>query len=241
MLTSRLLQSLLTPRASRFLFLSRHPIAVAMAHRKWRACASMSISSLVLHWVVSHRVLMSDLPHLRAARVLRYEDLVEWPRACINAVFDWVALPRDSDDERGSRLVETVERHANRKYEQEYCTSHLSTLEQARRHCEMANALRPTLSSLRLGYHLIDADVGSDFACIDARVKAHLGPSGCKDVPTDGNFTSALISAHADIVLKAEMDGKTTRPRGRGIAYSFCGASPGGDSRRSMDGGHGAT
>ena len=93
MMTSRLLQALLTPRATTFLFITRHPIAVSLAHKRWACCGRMTISSLLLHWVVSHRVLASDLPRLRDSRVLRYEDLVRRPASCMRKLFRWLHLP----------------------------------------------------------------------------------------------------------------------------------------------------
>ena len=72
MLTSRLLQALLAPSA-KFIFISRHPVAVALAHQRWRECARDPLSQLTLHWVVSHLILAHDRPRLAAARIVRYE------------------------------------------------------------------------------------------------------------------------------------------------------------------------
>ena len=51
MVTSRLLQALLAPSAT-FVFITRHPLAVALAHRRWPCCASDSVLLLATHWLV---------------------------------------------------------------------------------------------------------------------------------------------------------------------------------------------
>ena len=81
MLTSRLLQALLqrriggstppstiaTASSVRFIFITRHPLAVALAHRRWSCCSHMGVPSLVLHWLHTHRILAADMRHLQAA------------------------------------------------------------------------------------------------------------------------------------------------------------------------------
>ena len=47
MTVSRLLQALLAPSAT-FIFISRHPLAVSLAHKKWPCCRTMSVGSLVV-------------------------------------------------------------------------------------------------------------------------------------------------------------------------------------------------
>ena len=42
---------------------------------------------------MSHRVLAADLSSLRAARVLRFEDLVGAPGPCMAALLEWLGLP----------------------------------------------------------------------------------------------------------------------------------------------------
>ena len=51
------------------------------------------MAELNLHWLVSHRVLAADLSSLRAARVLRFEDLVGAPGPCMAALLEWLGLP----------------------------------------------------------------------------------------------------------------------------------------------------
>ncbi len=68
-----------------FVMVIRHPAAVALATRKWtgigppgarRLLPKRSLRSLLEHWVVAHDLLRDDLPHLKTAAVVRFEDLV---------------------------------------------------------------------------------------------------------------------------------------------------------------------
>ena len=62
---------------SRFVFILRHPVAVAMATRKW---AKSSPMELLMHWYLAHRILFDDLRFLRDYMVFRYEDFVLDPQ-----------------------------------------------------------------------------------------------------------------------------------------------------------------
>jgi len=173
--TSRLLQSLLSPpprTTTSFLFITRHPLAVSLAHRRWPSNARQSLSSLVLHWVASHRTLAVDLPHLRAARVLRFEDLAGEPTACYEQIVRWLHLSQPP-----VLRAHQVQRDTNSKYERSYCMQHLQTLELQREHCSMAAALQPPISELGLEY---DVRRGGEhgFQCIAGQ----LSPDACEDV-----------------------------------------------------------
>ena len=133
MLTSRLLQALLTPSQTSFIFVTRHPLAVALAHRKWRCCDRMTVASLVLHWLVGHRTLANDLPHLRNARTLRYEDLVLRPQKCLQRAVKWLKMPASpTADARLRAVAATVASDANKKYEKQYCKEFLRTRKMVR-------------------------------------------------------------------------------------------------------------
>ena len=58
---------------SRFIFLSRHPIAYSLAIRKWDY--RVPVATTIRNWLACYRYLDEDLPHLRRALVLRYDDL----------------------------------------------------------------------------------------------------------------------------------------------------------------------
>lgn len=59
-----------------FVFVVRHPVAVARATAKWSALGE---AALVAHWEAAHRLLLGDLPFLHAYAIVRYEDLAADP------------------------------------------------------------------------------------------------------------------------------------------------------------------
>ncbi|HUZ83236.1 MAG TPA: sulfotransferase [Gaiellales bacterium] len=101
---TRFLQALF-PEAV-FVLVARHPIAVAEATRKWRRATR---TALIHHWVVSHRTMLADVPHLARVHVLRYEDFVADPGRELAAVFQLVGLPPQS-------ATELVRAGINRRY-----------------------------------------------------------------------------------------------------------------------------
>jgi len=83
MVMGRFLQQVLP--GSALVVVVRHPVVVALSTKKWRSALSSDprrherLSALVEHWVLAHRTLLADLPALRRAHVLHYEDLVRDP------------------------------------------------------------------------------------------------------------------------------------------------------------------
>ena len=87
LIRARFLQALF-PEAC-FVFVMRHPLAVACATQKW---SRTSIQSLIEHWLACHEIFTGDLPHLRQAHVVRYEELVEAPQRTMDGVFSFLGL-----------------------------------------------------------------------------------------------------------------------------------------------------
>jgi hypothetical protein len=75
---------------ARFLFIVRHPVVVSLATRKWRP--RTRFERLVEHWFLAHDTMRADLPSLKRAHVLRYEDLVARPKDTLDAVADFLDL-----------------------------------------------------------------------------------------------------------------------------------------------------
>jgi hypothetical protein len=73
-----------------FVFISRHPIAVSLATRKW---SRTSMFSLVDHWMAAHQAMRRDLPHLRNVCWISYEQLVADPAGTVAAIWDFIGLP----------------------------------------------------------------------------------------------------------------------------------------------------
>jgi len=63
---------------ARFLFITRHPVAAAMATAKWTGAYA---TTLLKHWIRCHELMTADLPHLEHVLVVRYEDLTDNPRS----------------------------------------------------------------------------------------------------------------------------------------------------------------
>ncbi|KAF0676009.1 sulfotransferase family protein [Profundibacterium mesophilum] len=75
---------------SQFVVVLRHPQAVAAAMAKW---TGRPVHELVAHWIEAHDRLLSDLPHLHAVMVMRYEDLAADPAGCAARLHAFLDLP----------------------------------------------------------------------------------------------------------------------------------------------------
>jgi hypothetical protein len=84
---ARFLQSLFP--GSKFIFVVRHPLAVAMATRKW---SPQSDIELILHWLAAHDMLLDDLAKLENWAWLRYEDLIAKPDSMLSALCNFLGL-----------------------------------------------------------------------------------------------------------------------------------------------------
>jgi len=70
-LRTRFLQEAVTD--ARFVFVVRHPLAVASATVKWMK--SGSVGDAFRHWLVAHRAMLDDARKLKRSVCVRYEDL----------------------------------------------------------------------------------------------------------------------------------------------------------------------
>lgn len=75
---------------SKFVFILRHPVAVAMATQKW---SGNSPIELLLHWYLAHRILFEDLGYLDDHLVFRYEDFVLDPQFYCDTICHFAKLP----------------------------------------------------------------------------------------------------------------------------------------------------
>jgi len=73
-----------------FVFVTRHPLAVTMATRKW---SDRSAQELMDHWDAAHALLLADLPYLHRWVVLRYEDFAASPQDQLDRVTALAELP----------------------------------------------------------------------------------------------------------------------------------------------------
>ena len=87
LLRSRLYQQFFP--ASQFVFVVRHPVAVARATAKW---SDRGEAALLRHWETAHRLMAGDTPHLHCWLLVRFEDLTERPEAELARVFAFLGL-----------------------------------------------------------------------------------------------------------------------------------------------------
>jgi hypothetical protein len=88
LIRTRFLQALFPE--SRFVVLTRHPVAVSLATQKWHPAP---VGRLLRHWLVCHERYAEDAPHLREVLVVRYEDLVARPGEVMDRVWGFLGLP----------------------------------------------------------------------------------------------------------------------------------------------------
>lgn len=87
LIRTRFLQALFPN--SKFLVITRDPVVVGYATQKW---SHTGIDSLIEHWLVCHEIFEQDRRYIRRLHVVRYEDLVEDPRAILQELFSFLGL-----------------------------------------------------------------------------------------------------------------------------------------------------
>lgn len=86
-LASRHLQSIFEDSA--FVFITRHPIANALATREW---CQTSLFALIEHWLHAHSLMRQDIPHLRRIAWVSYENLITAPIETLRCIFEILGL-----------------------------------------------------------------------------------------------------------------------------------------------------
>lgn len=83
---------------AQFVMVIRHPVTVALSTRKWTHFISReprkfaSLSDLVEHWLIAHRVLREDLEHLQNVHIVHYEEFVQRPHEVFEGVRAFLGL-----------------------------------------------------------------------------------------------------------------------------------------------------
>lgn len=75
---------------SQFIVVIRHPQAVAGAVAKW---VDLAPDEALDHWIEAHGRMQGDAAHLHSVMILRYEDIMERPRAHMEAFAAFLQLP----------------------------------------------------------------------------------------------------------------------------------------------------
>lgn len=91
LLRARLYQQLFP--TAQFLFVVRHPVAVAQATLKW---TDQDVPDLIRHWATAHGLLAGDLPLLHCYLIVRYEDFCNNPGVELSRVWTFLDVPPHS-------------------------------------------------------------------------------------------------------------------------------------------------
>jgi hypothetical protein len=145
------------PRTSRtkFLFIQRHPLANALAHRAFLPHHA-SMNDLMANWLAVASYIAADVPLLEHAFVMKLEDLVSDPDVELSKVWDFLGV----EPPQQPRAI-NVRPQVNRKYEQHYCDN-LNDAKNGARHIAIHRILREQYGEAvrKLGYDL------DEWACI---------------------------------------------------------------------------
>lgn len=87
LIRARFLQALF-PEAS-FIFITRHPVAVALAARKW---SRTGIYALLHHWLHCHGLLHADLSMIKRCCIVSYEEFSAFPAEVLRVIHAFLQL-----------------------------------------------------------------------------------------------------------------------------------------------------
>eukprot|EP00940_MAST-03C_sp_MAST-3C-sp2_P003463 g3463.t1 len=118
MIMSRFLQALFGKDRTSFVFITRHPIANALAQMRTRNLApNVRFEDLVAHWIQQHELLGEDWNMLSSAMLVRFELLTSEPRKTLSDVWRHLRVaPPATWPENVA-----IELDPNRKYREMYC------------------------------------------------------------------------------------------------------------------------
>lgn len=125
-----------------FVMIVRHPIAVAMATRRW---SQTSVSSLVEHWVVAHKNLVADAQMVGSVVLVRYEDLMRRPSTTLSYLFESLRL-------EPSESAWPVQAELNERYFREFDALGKTSL----RRFQLRRARRFEGDAARFGYSIVE-------------------------------------------------------------------------------------
>ncbi|KAJ1635859.1 hypothetical protein T492DRAFT_432387 [Pavlovales sp. CCMP2436] len=181
--------------AAKFVFISRHPLANAYAHRAMSLCEDERVAILLANWLAQHEWLEVDARHLQSHKRLRIEDLTAEPLAHVEALWHWLGLP--ARPEHAAQIAATIRPAPNAKYLVTHCASMAA---EAAKHVAFKGAMAQlnvrvqavhVSGAAELGSNLFDYDrrydlLDDDWRCAelpDAPVGAADSTPSLKDEP----------------------------------------------------------
>lgn len=87
-ITSRFLQAMFP--SSAFIYLVRHPVAVALATDK---DGLPEMPQSVEHWALAHKAMLADREKIQRSILVRYEDMIARPDHAMKLIYDFLGLP----------------------------------------------------------------------------------------------------------------------------------------------------
>lgn len=143
---------------TKFLFITRHPIANAYAHQSGLPGAyEVPFNELMDNYVQVHRYLMSDIPHLNNEPMLiTLEGFAANPQNELEKIYKWLVVDSSAatvQDVLRNRMQEGVRSDPNAKYRKRWCGD--GGTDRAW-HNAIASKYQPLINELGLGYDLTE-------------------------------------------------------------------------------------
>ena len=143
----------------KFLFMTRHPIANALAHQSaWEVLTEKygcPFSLLMDNYIQVHRYLHEDLPHLKNDPMLvKLEDFALNPKSELEKIYQWLGVdssPELVNDVLENRMQEPIREDPNSKYRAKWCEAAGSNGAKT-----IASKYQPLIEELQLGYDITD-------------------------------------------------------------------------------------
>jgi hypothetical protein len=112
------------PSRAKFIFISRHPLANAYAHRALGACKDERLQVLLSNWLAVHEWLEADEARLQSVYRLTLEDFAKRPQATIEAIWAWLGL--EPMPELAAAAAQRIRPDPNKHYHAQHCEHTLS-------------------------------------------------------------------------------------------------------------------
>eukprot|EP00959_Pyramimonas_sp_CCMP1952_P010149 212107-Pyramimonas_sp.AAC.1 len=139
----------------RFIFISRDPLANALAHDALADVVGVPLHKMVENWLAVHEYFMSDKEQLQHVRVIRLEDFVTNPASHISSLWEWMGLevPNGLAEKTVERLK--VVSNPNQKYMVQYCNAMIrGGNAKVEAHLHLIKEFNDRIKRLNLGYDL---------------------------------------------------------------------------------------
>ncbi|KAJ1460360.1 hypothetical protein M885DRAFT_509309 [Pelagophyceae sp. CCMP2097] len=151
----------------KFLFVTQHPLANALEHKRRPECRAAPLGTLVANWLRIHEYAAADAPFLQHKLLVKFEDVAAKPREVLSDIHGFVGLEADVG-------VAAPDAPAafdpNARIRDEYCANLRHDKRLAKEHAAMVDQLEARILKLGIeGY-----DLSGSWPCIQAALdQAH--------------------------------------------------------------------